>query len=206
MTTSAAFWDKIAEKYARQPITNEIAYQKKLQVTREHLRPDMDVLEIGCGTGSAAIAHARHVRHIRAIDFSANMLAIARGKAAEANIDNVTFQQATIETLDAGGSTFDAVLALNLLHLLEDEAAAMVKVRQLLKPGGVFISSTACLGDWIPWLRFVAPAGRWLGVIPFVNVFTARELKEGLSSAGFTITHAWRPSKREAEFIVAKVS
>ncbi|MGD1860116.1 MAG: hypothetical protein ACFB0E_09115 [Leptolyngbyaceae cyanobacterium] len=60
-------------------IADEVADQKKkkLTVTRSYFRSDMQVLEIGCGTGSTAILHAPHVNHIRAINFSANMIAIA---------------------------------------------------------------------------------------------------------------------------------
>jgi len=78
---SAKFWDRIADRYSRKPVADEAAYQKKLQVTREYLRPDMEVLEFGCGTGSTAIVHAPCVKQIRAIDVSAKMIEIARHKA-----------------------------------------------------------------------------------------------------------------------------
>ena len=52
MTQAAQFWDKVADKYSKQPIADEAAYQQKLAVTRNYFRPDMEVLEIGCGTGS----------------------------------------------------------------------------------------------------------------------------------------------------------
>jgi len=55
MDQSAKFWDKIAERYSKRPIADEAAYEKKLQVTREYFRPDMEVLEFACGTGSTAI-------------------------------------------------------------------------------------------------------------------------------------------------------
>ena len=40
MTTSTKFWDKIADKYSKQPIADEAAYQKKLQVTQGYFKPD----------------------------------------------------------------------------------------------------------------------------------------------------------------------
>ncbi len=81
MTTSSKFWDKIAEKYSKQPIADEASYQKKLEVTRGYLQPEMEVLEFGCGTGSTALIHAPYVKHIRAIDISSKMIAIAKAKA-----------------------------------------------------------------------------------------------------------------------------
>lgn len=157
MTTSTKFWNKIAEKYSKQPISDEAAYEKKLAVTRDYLRPDMEVLEIGCGTGSTALLHAPYVKHIHAIDFSANMIAIAQGKAD--HIDNVTFEQATIEDLNIPDQSLDVVLGLSILHLLEDKEVAISRVYQMLKPGGVFITSTVCLGDTMSWFKLMAPIG-----------------------------------------------
>lgn len=91
MNASAKFWNKVADGYAKQPIADEAAYQKKLQVTREYFQPSMNVLELGCGTGSTAIAHAPYVQHIQAIDFSSNMIEIAQAKADAQNIQNITF-------------------------------------------------------------------------------------------------------------------
>ena len=204
MTTSAKFWDKIAEKYAQQPIADEAAYQKKLAVTRDYLRPDMKVLEIGCGTGSTAILHVPYVKHIRAIDFSANMIAIARGKAQAEHIHNVTFEQATIEDLNVPNQSLDAVLGLSILHLLRDKKAAIALVYQMLKPGGIFVTSTACMGDTMGWFKLIAPIGQFFRVFPSVAVFTTQELETSLTGAGFELDYQWQPSKGKAVFIVAK--
>ena len=105
MTTSAQFWNKVAAGYSKQPIADEAAYQKKLQVTREYFQPNMKVLEFGCGTGSTAIAHAPYVQHIQAIDFSSNMIEIAQAKAEAQNIQNVTFEPASIDDLSVPDKT-----------------------------------------------------------------------------------------------------
>ena len=91
MDQSAKFWDKIAARYSKRPIADDAAYQKKLQVTHEYFRPDMEAMEFGCGTGSTAIVHAPYVKHIQAIDISSKMIEIAQGKADAKNIENVTF-------------------------------------------------------------------------------------------------------------------
>jgi ubiquinone/menaquinone biosynthesis C-methylase UbiE len=204
MAPSAKFWDRIAARYARQPVADEASYQTKLEVTRGYLRPDMEVLEFGCGTGSTAISHAQHVRHIRAIDVSSKMLDIARAKASAAGITNVTFEQAGIDDFSAPDGTYDAVLGLSILHLVEDKEAVIAKVYRMLKPGGVFVSSTACLADSMRYLKFVAPVGRFVGLMPLVRVFTAKELEKSLTDAGFAIDHVWQPAKGKAMFIVAR--
>ncbi|MGB3493429.1 MAG: class I SAM-dependent methyltransferase [Elainellaceae cyanobacterium] len=204
MAQAPQFWDKVAEKYAQQPIADEAAYQKKLAVTRDYFRPDMDVLEIGCGSGSTAILHAPYVKHIRAIDFSANMIAIAQAKAKAKHIDNVTFEQATIEDLNSPDQSLDAVLGFSILHLLKNKEAAIAQVYQMLKPGGLFVTSTVCMGDTMSWFKLIAPIGQFLGIFPFVQVLTAQALADSLIQAGFELDYQWQPSKGKAVFIVAK--
>ena len=204
MDRSAKFWDRIAARYARSPVADEAAYQKKLAVTQALLRPDMELLEFGCGTGSTAIVHAPHVKHIRATDISAKMLDIARGKAEAAGVGNVTFERATIEALEAPDDSLDMVLGLSILHLLEDKDAAIAKAHAMLKPGGRFVSSTACLADSHNWLRLIAPAGKALGLMPYVSFFTKAELEQSLTQAGFEIEQSWQPGKGKAVFIVAR--
>ena len=198
------FWDKLADRYARQPIADEAAYQRKLEVTRGYLREDMNVLEFGCGTGGTALLHAPHVRHIKAIDFSEAMLGIARGKAAAAGVDNVSFERADITSFAAPDASFDAILGMSILHLLADKDAVIAKVFALLKPGGVFISSTTCLGDTMGFFKAVAPLGKAVGLLPQLNVFTTEELVRSLTKAGFTIEQQWQPGKGKAVFIVAR--
>ncbi len=204
MTREQWFWDRIAEKYAKKPVPDEAVYQRKLEVTREYLRPDMEVLEFGCGTGSTAIAHAPFVRHILATDISSKMLDIGRERAFTAGVDNVDFQRVTIEELETSPGSIDAVLGLSILHLLDDKESAMARVYEMLKPGGVFVSSTACLGDTMKWFKLIGPIGHLLGLIPRVQVFSQDELLESLRDAGFEIDHLWRPDKGATVFAVAR--
>ena len=205
MARSNRFWDRIATRYAKKPVGDEAAYQRKLAKTREYFRPDMAVLELGCGTGSTAIAHAPYVGHIRATDISGKMIEIAKGRAAEAGVRNVSFEIGGVEDLGVASESVDAVLALSLLHLLDDRDAAIARIHDVLRPGGIFVSNTVCLGDNMKWFRFVAPVGRWLGVFPLLRIFTRKELEAGITSAGFEIEHQWQPDKHVV-FIIARKS
>ncbi len=212
MNQSAKFWDKTAENYAKEPIADEAAYQKKLQVTQEYLKPDMEVLEFGCGTGGTAIIHAPYVKHIRAIDFSSNMIEIARRKAEAENIKNITFEQSTINELNLSDGSLDVVLGMGILHLLDNKEEVIRKVYKMLKPEGIFVSSTACLGNSMKWFKFIAPIAIFFGLIPLVKVFTVKQLEDSLKNNGFIIDYKWQPSKivnkgmfqLQAVFIVAK--
>ena len=204
MSNAARFWDKRAEKYALRPVADLETYEKKLEITRSYFQPDSEVLEIGCGTGSTALAHAPHVRHILATDISPAMIDIARSKAEAGRIDNVTFETRAVADHDIAESKYDAILALNLLHLLDNPDAAITAAFRGLKPGGVFVTSTACIGDMSWYFRVIVPVGRSLRLIPLVQVFTQEQLKRSLIEAGFGIDHEWLPKKNAAVFIVAE--
>lgn len=194
----------MANRYARRKIGDEVAYEKKLQVTRDYMRPDMEVMEFGCGTGATALAHAPYVRYIRAIDFSHAMIEIARRRAAEARVENVRFEQAAIDDFAAPDGAFDMVMGHSVLHLVEDRDAVIAKVHKLLKPGGVFVSNTACLGDTMRFFKLIGPVGRLIGVIPMVKVFTRQGLIASLTSAGFSIERQWQPGRGKAVFAIAR--
>ncbi len=201
---SDKFWDRIAKRYARQPVADEAAYQRKLEVTRGYLTPRSRVLEIGCGTGSTALTHASQVAHIHAIDISANMIGIARDKAAKKRITNVTFEQSTIDALQVPDGSMDVVLGLSILHLLNNRDEVIARVRKMLKPGGVFITSTVCLGDTMGYFKWIGPIGVFFGLIPHVEIFTTDNLRAAMSGAGFDIEHEWTPGRGKAVFMVAR--
>lgn len=204
MAGRAAFWDRIADKYSRQPVADEASYQHKLAKTREYLRPDMELLEIGCGTGSTAIAHAPYVKSIEALDISGNMLAIAKDKAEAAGLSNIAFRQGDMERMQPEEKRYDMILTLSLLHLVSDRDAAIRKVFDLLKPGGYFVSSTACIGDSFPLLALIAAPGRALGLLPLLRAFTEKQLLESVAAAGFTVAYHWNPGPKKAVFVIAR--
>ena len=204
MDKSVKFWNRIAKRYARKPVVDEAAYQKKLQVTREYFHPDMEVLEIGCGTGSTALTHAPFVKHIHAIDYSAKMIEIAQNKAETQNIANVTFEQMSVSELNVPEESLNVVLGLSILHLLENKEGVIAQVYRMLKPGGIFVTSTACIGDTMKFFKLIVPLGKFLGIMPYLAIFTTKELEGILTAAGFAIDYQWQPGKGKAVFIVAK--
>lgn len=204
MADESRFWDRLSDRYYSLPIADEASYRKKIEVTQALMRPDMKLLEFGCGTGGTAITHAPHVAHIRAIDFSGEMLAKARTAAEKARVGNVSFERADIVDLVVPDETYDMVLGLSILHLLRDPDAVIAKVHAMLKPGGYFVSSTACLGDTMAFFRFIAPIGKLLGKLPILNVMTADGVVQKYRDVGFDIVHRWQPGKDKALFLIGK--
>lgn len=203
MHPDARFWNRIARRYARMQVPDQAAYEAKLAKTDSYLEPGDRVLEIGCGTGSTALHHAQRVDHVLATDISPRMIDIARDKATAAGIDNVSFEVCGIDALDAG-VRYDAILAHNILHLVADVPATLRKLHGLLKPGGLLISSTRCIGDSAAWLGWIAPLGRVLQVLPRINIFREPEFMQWLGDAGFVIEEAWQPNPKASLYVVAR--
>jgi arsenite methyltransferase len=168
-------------------VKNVTAFERKQAITREHLRADARVLEVGCGTGSLALALSASAGHIHALDLSTEMLRIASRKQQDQGVSNVTFQQGTLDgPAPFAPETFDCVLAFSILHLVRDRPKVLSNLWQLLKPGGAFISSNACLGDsWIPYVPIISVA-RWLGKAPVVHSYDRSTILREMQEAGFT--------------------
>lgn len=198
------FWDRMAKRYARTPIADQPSYEIKLEKTRALLGSESRVLEFGCGTGSTAILHAPHVAQVLAIDYSAQMLDIARKKARAAGVPNVSFAQATLSELESPPGSWDVILGMSILHLVPDRAATLARVHELLKPGAVFISSTMCIGDASWLMRVLVPVFRALPLLPSVSSLTLEQLQDELKCAGFDIEECWRPDENKAAFVVAR--
>lgn len=205
MQSSEKFWDTRAEDYAKSPIKNLPAYEEALARTKSYLSTDDRVLEVGCGTGSTALLLAGLVNHITATDISANMIAIARRKAQEQGITNVTFEQATPFDDVGAAESFDVVMAYNFLHLLEDVPKALHRLHGLLKPGGLFISKTVCLAEESVLWRVLIFLMQRVGFAPFVSCLKVSELEESIAAQGFEIIETGSyPSYSRGRYIVAR--
>ncbi len=203
MATGPRFWNRVARRYERLRISDVAAYEAKLEKTREYFTPDSEVLEIGCGTGSTAVLHAPHVRHIRAVDFSGNMIAIARDKARGAGVDNIDFEIGSLDDLDAAPESFDLILGMSILHLLDNRRETIARLFELLRPGGVLVSSTVCLRR-TPVAGTILALGRALRILPAINFLNKDTLLAEFRAAGFEIAHESLPGKGQALFAVAR--
>ena len=202
MTRAAPFWNFIANRYALSKIADVESYSRKLEMTQAVMAPDMRVLEFGCGTGSTAVTHAPYVAKFTGIDYAQNMINIARGKAE--GTSNLAFEVATLENWDAPDASYDMILGLNIMHLLPDHLTALSKVRKLLRPGGYFVHSTACLGDMGGVLPYILPMISATRLIPPVLQLSAAQLEQDIVNAGFELREDWRPGKGRAVFMIAQ--
>ena len=96
------------------------------------------VLEAGCGVGAQTVTLARNSPQasILSVDVSAASVAEATRRVREAGHRNVEVRQADLFALPFGPESFDHVFVCFVLEHLEEPAAALAVLRDLLVPGG----------------------------------------------------------------------
>lgn len=200
----ARFWNRIARKYAADPIADMAGYETTLQRTRGLLSTEHDVLEIGCGTGTTALHLAASTRCFQATDISAEMIAIAKEKLASQPNPKLSFALADADAPMSGSATYDRVLAFNILHLVSDLDKTLAMAAQALRPGGLFISKTACIAEMNPLIRYVAlPLMRLIGKAPLVvHCLNEAQLRAALTRQGLQIVSVERHGTRKKDFRV----
>lgn len=208
VSRKARFWDRIARKYAADPIADMPGYEATLRRVQGLLTAEMNVLEIGCGTGSTALRLAPFTRRLLATDVSAGMINIAREKLAAEPIPQLAFALADADAPAIGPGDYDAVLAFNLLHLVSDLDQALALVVQALRPGGRLISKTACVAEMNPLIRWLAiPVMQAIGKAPHVLLFDADTLQAAMVRQGLEIEAVERHGAQGKDirvFIVAR--
>ncbi|MFF5128523.1 class I SAM-dependent methyltransferase [Streptomyces syringium] len=137
------------------------------------LRPDMAVLDIGCGPGTITADLAALVPQggVIGLDAAADVLERARAVARERGLDNVRFTTGDVHALDFPDGSFDVVHAHQVLQHVGDPVAALREMRRVCRPGGVVAVRDADyaamtwyprvpgLDDWLDLYRRVARAG-----------------------------------------------
>lgn len=208
LSRSAAFWNRIARKYAKDPIADLGGYEATLQRVKGLLSIKQDVLEIGCGTGSTALRLAPFTRTLLATDVSTEMIAIAQEKLAAQPVSRLSFAVADADVPVCADGTYDAVLAFNMLHLVSGLEPTLMNVVKALKPGGLLISKTPCISELNFVIRYLAlPVMKAFGKAPPLLCFDEAMLKLAITRQGLEIVFAERHGTRGNDiraFIVAR--
>jgi ubiquinone/menaquinone biosynthesis C-methylase UbiE len=189
------FWDKHAKKFSDGEKRYELASREIIARTKEYLNANDNVLDFGCATGSKTFELADMVKHIHGLDFSAEMISEAMKKKNKINIKNVSFSQGTIFKDDLEKASFDKITAYAIIHLLEDSEKVIQRIHELLKPGGLFISTTACLKDRMDFkTRFDFTTIRFmkrLGLFPLhLNMYRTSDIEQLINKQKFNIVKA----------------
>jgi trans-aconitate methyltransferase len=149
------------------------------------------LLDAGCGDGLLSLAMAK--RHpdwsVVGVDRRGDMLERARARAHERGIGNAAFETADL-TQPLPSSGFDAVIALECLHEIPDDRAALAAIAGALRPGGA-LALQVPERDWRPVLS--GSSGIWREEVR--HGYGKDEMTELLREAGLEPV-AMRPTYR----------
>jgi len=182
---SRRLFDRWARSYDRGRITGWFQYTQQLAIDNLALEPDSRVLDVGCGTGHAALTLAPLLPDGLAcgMDISSAMVAAGRGKAPREIRDRVGFVQASSAALPYGDGTFDHVMCTNSFHHYHDPLHALAEMKRVLRPGGQLI-----IFENAPDLSLYTKLwDRVLHLIEqgHVRYYASRELGEMITRSGF---------------------
>ncbi len=132
------YWSRFAEDFEER--NNYVAGIESIDAIRETLRQYAvkgDVLELGCGNGTYSKVLAETASRVWATDFSEEMVATSKERLNE--YENIRIEQENCLDLSCGDEQFDAVVMINLLHVIPDPEQALRESCRVLKSSGTLI-------------------------------------------------------------------
>jgi ubiquinone/menaquinone biosynthesis C-methylase UbiE/NAD-dependent dihydropyrimidine dehydrogenase PreA subunit len=114
------------------------------QIVKNFVKPDMDILDIGCGTGSLLIDAANAGARATGVDISKGMLAVGQKRIADNGLkDRISLHNAGVVEIDSlfAENRFDLIVSTLVFSELyaEERALALYQIKKLLKPDGIFV-------------------------------------------------------------------
>ncbi|UAA38677.1 class I SAM-dependent methyltransferase [Paraneptunicella aestuarii] len=205
MTKTIQFWDKMAIRSEKQNDSDEGKENKTIDRTIKHLNSEQKVLDFGCGIGGNTCDVAEHVQHVDAFDYSPESIEVSKRKAQRRGIANVDFAVTDLYDERYQEEGYDVVIAYNILHLIDAPEKAVQRINKLLKPGGLLISATGCLGEKKSFFRMFLSLLSKIGVVPPMTSFSIAELENLVTRGSFEILETEVLDKALTDyFLVAK--
>ncbi len=126
----AASWD---EHPTRVKLANDVASAIEKHIT---LRPDMDVLDFGCGTGLLTLRLQPYVRSITGADSSEGMLDVFKKKIADRNLDNVKSRLLDLDKGDVLTGSYHLIVSNMTLHHIREVKPLFDQFHKAMAPAG----------------------------------------------------------------------
>ena len=144
------------------------------------------VIALGSGAGGDVLLSARRVGptgQVYGLDMTEEMLALARGNAAEAGLTNVEFRQGRIEDIPLPDASVDVVISNCVINLSPDKPAVFAQMHRVLRAGGRVGISDVVAEDHLS-VEQRAERGSWAGCV--AGALSRAEYVEAMTAAGFT--------------------
>lgn len=151
-------WDRMSEFYENEIDVRFTPIVSKMTALADP-GPDDDVIDLGTGTGSLALAIAPLAKRVFAVDISPEMLEVAKARADRAGIGNIVFKEGQGESIPAEDGSFDLVASSLCLMFVLDKEKAAAEIARVLRPGGKMVASVWGGRNECDIVRFQSIAG-----------------------------------------------
>lgn len=202
------FWEKQAASYDCRVIGFLQEYQKIIKQVKHYTRDDYTVLDVACGTGAISLEIAKYADKIEAVDISPNMIEIAKQKAKERGINNISFNIADAYHLPYSNNYFDIVILANALHVVKNPIAVLSEIRRTLKDDALLLLSVECSGEHSRSISLLMQRTvKLLGIIKYLHFYKFNDIYSLVQQAGFKIVKTEHlVNMSDNCFVVAKSS
>jgi len=143
-----------------------------------HLRPGLDLLDVGCGPGSLTVDLARQVDPGRVVGIDLSAEVIAEASSVVATVANVSFIAGDFRTTTFEPASYDVVHAHQVLQHLRDPVGALRAMRALTRPNGVVAIRDSDYSA-MTWAPASSPLERWRQIYLAVTRHNGAEADAG---------------------------
>jgi ubiquinone/menaquinone biosynthesis C-methylase UbiE len=107
------------------------------------------LLDLGCGAGRHCIYLSKNGFDVVGVDVSRSALKLAKERASEENLKDITFVEATMTNIPFDDRRFDAVLSVSVIHhaLKRDIKTTISEIHRILKKRGIFLANLTSMDD-----------------------------------------------------------
>ncbi len=182
-------WSKMADDFNKR--VSYVAGRENIEIIQRELKENSEadiILELGCGNGMYTGILAANCKKLYVTDYSEQMVAVCRENFKE--LPNAIFQQQNCCELEYEDRSFNCVVMINLLHIIEDPEKSLQESWRVLKPGGkIIVSSFTMSGmNLISKLRMIYRYLRVFGKPPAKSRTLTLDMTTGFfENAGFCV-------------------
>ena len=184
------YWGKLARTFHGDAlyVVGSDVYQEVRGWLQKQFRDTDTVLELGCGTGYFSEMIADRVKHLTATDLALEMIEQAKKNLSQFSNVEVKIEDSYATSFEDG--VFDALLLVNLLHIVESPIAVLKESHRVLSSDGqiVIVDVTGHGMSLLKKMKLVIRYLRKFGKLPSNNKsFSQDELAAMINEAAFAV-------------------
>jgi ubiquinone/menaquinone biosynthesis C-methylase UbiE len=182
-STALAEFDRWSRSYDRSILQLLFFGPSHERILRHLTAKDLNILDIGCGTGRFAVEVLRRhpESHVWGLDLSSKMLEHAV-KRCDPWRRQIRLTRGDSERLPFVDSQFDVVTCSHSFHHYPNQARVVAEMYRVLRPGGRLMLIDGCRDGWWGWFIFDVIVTLAEGQ---VHHCAARRLRKLFKGAGF---------------------